>query len=280
MLVAYFGHHKCASRTLAGICRDVASLTGHNFSDITSPIVFGRNMQEIVDKNKISFLSYSNARKGKVDELSDFKGVHLIRDPRDIIVSAYFSHMYSHSTRSWKQLKAHRDILRRSSKEDGLHAEIDFSARNIESIAEWDYQQTNVLEMTFEGLVRDPFPQLLKALRFLGLINHEPPDKYTCISYSYYTGRCCLLVRSLLRIQTKVRRMTINQSELDWILRRNSFERKSRGRARGQEDTMSHYRKGVPGDWRNHFMPGHKDHFRESFGNLLVNLNYEKDNNW
>ncbi len=43
---------------------------------------------------------------------------------------------------------------------------------------------------------------------------------------------------------------------------------------------MSHYRKGVSGDWRNHMKSWHKDHFRERFGNLLVNLDYVIHNNW
>lgn len=71
----------------------------------------------------------------------------------------------------------------------------------------------------------------------------------------------------------------MNQSDLEWILRRIALERKTRGRTRGDEDVMSHHRKGVSGDWQNHFKPLHKENFTEIFGNLLVNLDYEKDYN-
>ncbi len=230
MLVAYLGHHKRASRCFVSICRDIASLSGHYFSDITSPGVFGKNMQEVVQKRQITFLSCSNARQGKVSVLLDFKGIYLIRDPRDIIVSAYFSHMNSHASRGWMQLNAHRDRLRRFSKEDGLHAEIDFSARNIDSIAEWDYQQPNVHGMKLEAVVGKPLPQILKAYRFIGLMDHEPPGIFPGVMRYYLAGRCSLRARSLLRLQTKRPHKTMNQSDLEWILRRNAIERKTRAR--------------------------------------------------
>lgn len=80
--------------------------------------------------------------------------------------------MNSHSSRDWRQLNAHRDRLRRSSKEDGLHAEIDFSARYTDSIAEWDYHQLNLHEMKLESLVGNHFLMILKEFWLLGLMDH------------------------------------------------------------------------------------------------------------
>src|SRR5260370_32430241 len=48
------------------------------------------------------------------------------------------------------------------------------------------------------------------------------------------------------------------------------FERLTRGRPRGQEDPSAHERKGVAGDWRNHFTGRVARHFRDLFGELLV----------
>jgi hypothetical protein len=40
------------------------------------------------------------------------------------------------------------------------------------------------------------------------------------------------------------------------------------------------YRKGKPGNWREHFTDANKRIFKETSGDLLVRLNYESDNDW
>ena len=61
-----------------------------------------------------------------------------------------------------------------------------------------------------------------------------------------------------------------------------SFERLS-GRKPGGEDYVLDFkkqRKGVAGDWRNVFTKTDKHVFKETAGDLLVDLGYEKDLNW
>ena len=59
-----------------------------------------------------------------------------------------------------------------------------------------------------------------------------------------------------------------------------SFERLSKGRERGQEDTSSFYRKGVAGDWTNYFTERDKEIYKEEAGKLLIRLGYERDLDW
>lgn len=40
------------------------------------------------------------------------------------------------------------------------------------------------------------------------------------------------------------------------------------------------YRKGQPGNWREHFTPANKTLFKEVAGDILIQLDYERDNNW
>jgi hypothetical protein len=63
------------------------------------------------------------------------------------------------------------------------------------------------------------------------------------------------------------------------LLERSSF-RFYAGRERGQEDRKRFYRKGIAGDWKNHFDDGEKRIFKEVAGDMLVRLDYEKDLNW
>jgi hypothetical protein len=58
---------------------------------------------------------------------------------------------------------------------------------------------------------------------------------------------------------------------------RTRFDARSGGRRAGQEDTASHYRKGVAGDWVDHFTPVHVEAFQERFGGLLDRLGYAED---
>jgi hypothetical protein len=66
---------------------------------------------------------------------------------------------------------------------------------------------------------------------------------------------------------------------LDKIVRVHSF-RSQAGRDRGEEDITSFLRKGIEGDWKNHFSETHKQRFKEIAGDLLIELGYEKDYRW
>lgn len=71
------------------------------------------------------------------------------------------------------------------------------------------------------------------------------------------------------------------------IIRRNRFERATVGqkiwqkaRQPGQVDPQSHFRKGITGDWHNYFQPHHRQRFKELTGTSLIELGYEKENDW
>ena len=59
-----------------------------------------------------------------------------------------------------------------------------------------------------------------------------------------------------------------------------SFERWSKGRQRGREDSSAFLRKGVAGDWRSVFTEEDRRVFKEAAGETLIKLGYEKDRNW
>jgi hypothetical protein len=58
-----------------------------------------------------------------------------------------------------------------------------------------------------------------------------------------------------------------------------SFERLAGGRSRGQE-AASFFRKGIAGDWKNTFTEQDRQDFKAVAGDLLIELGYEKDNDW
>jgi hypothetical protein len=71
-----------------------------------------------------------------------------------------------------------------------------------------------------------------------------------------------------------------NKKVLRQSVRAESFEKRSGGRKRGEEDSTSARRKGVAGDWKNAFTERDKAIFKETAGELLVELGYAKDMSW
>ncbi len=60
----------------------------------------------------------------------------------------------------------------------------------------------------------------------------------------------------------------------------NSFNRMSGGRARGEESGSAFVRKGVAGDWRNHFTPALCDLYKTRIGRFLIDFGYETSDDW
>lgn len=52
------------------------------------------------------------------------------------------------------------------------------------------------------------------------------------------------------------------------------------GRKPGQIDPNSNKRKGIPGDWRNHYTPECSALFHQAFGDVLIDVGYEKNDAW
>ena len=63
------------------------------------------------------------------------------------------------------------------------------------------------------------------------------------------------------------------------IVERHSFQRAT-GRKPGTADAKSFNRKGIAGDWKNHFTPDLKERFKAIAGEALVRYGYEKNNQW
>jgi hypothetical protein len=110
--------------------------------------------------------------------------------------------------------------------------------------------------------------------------------------YSWHQNRdpdLSLIIRyeDMLNDDAKVLRQVATHFDLDAsdetierITRANSFNAMSGGRTKGQESRSDFARKGVAGDWRNHFDKKIKSRYKEIIGQTLIDFEYEQSLDW
>lgn len=276
-IMAFFGHHKGATTWICSIIHPVAALLGRNYANYYHTRLFDYDLKKALTENNIRFFSYTNAEFKYVKEVAeDIKGFHVVRDPRDMCVSAYFSHLHSHPTEDWPELVGHRQKLEQLSEDEGLLAEIEFRRLHFDQMNSWDYSLDNILELRMEDLTAWPYEGMLEIFEFLGAIDH---------------GDDALSIMTLIKERSihhlgkrlgvgSVARDKISPVELLAIVYDNRFEKKAGKRKKGVENARHHYRKGVAGDWVNHFKKEHVELFKANYNDLLLKLGYEEDEDW
>ncbi len=269
----FFGHHKCATRYIISICDEVNRVLGLTSKEFHNDDMFAHDLPGALKANPVDFVYYSNAKIGPVRQLGkDFKGIHVIRDPRDIIVSAYFSHRNSHPSDDWPKLVEIRNRLLALPLSEGLMYELELMRPRIDDIADWDYEQSTTIEIKFEDLIVNPYDTLFDAFMFIGLARD--------VNMSSIRQTGGLFASNVRRLLGSHKRDYLSLSELAQVIRDNSFSSKTKGRRQGEEDAKHHYRKGVAGDWRQYFERQHIEFFKENYNRCLIKLGYEKDIDW
>ena len=278
MLRAFFGHHKCASSWAGLICSDACRELGLRHEIVHDAQPLPVSLAAHVRDRAVEFLSYTNADIDHVRRLAPMRAFHVVRDPRDVVVSAYFSHLHSHPTEEWPELLEHRRALASLSAEEGLLLEMKFRERQMQEMYSWDYERDDVLELRMEDLVAHPFAHALRIFSFLELLDEDDLTPSRRARWLLAKALRRLERDTPLRVGWRPRR--IPAERLLGIVWEHDFAKKARGRKQGQEDRKSHYRKGVAGDWRNHFQSRHVSFFKERYNELLLKLGYERDPDW
>lgn len=256
MRYIFFGHHKAATNFCNEIMLDVARLKEGVHVALHSPIVFRDNLERHLEITGAKFISYTNADYTHVSKMEgDYRGFHVIRDPRDTIISSYFSHRDSHPSDDWPELDVHRKKLKDMDEQGGMLEELKFSGKlpcngyDLSPLllsGKWTYDNPLVFEMRFEDLIKNPCRMMLMALR------HMDPDGW---------------------------KNPLDLFKLQRIVKSHTFKklRKSSSRYNG-----NHYRKGKPGEWRDYFAkyPLLKEDFKSRFGDLVIQLGYESSIDW
>jgi hypothetical protein len=276
----FFAHHRSASSSTNDILRELSRHFGWRFVTVHNATMYDNDLRAFCLEHRPDLLTLSNARPQHLPDLPDFRGVHVVRDPRDVLVSSYFSHRESHPTQNWPELRAHRKELQGVDEEQGLLLEMACRAEQFADLGAWQYDDPRVLEWKMEALVADPGMHFRKLLEFWGLAWDARGGIAASLRPSANRLLAALEWRTPVKALPRWRTNAICARALDEALATHSFNRKSGGRSPGETYNSHHYRSGAQGDWRQHFSKQVTEVFKERFGALLVHLGYEQGLDW
>lgn len=232
----FFGHHKCATNWIRRLFRDLCTIKKWNYR-----VYKGRGKNLTFPRSDCYVYMYVNANSNCVTKMtSNSRGFHLIRDPRDALVSQYWSWKNVHQNNNEMILNT-RKKLQKLNIEDGLIEILDVFVM-LQQLRDWSFNRyKNILEVKYENLVENPYSQFQNIFNYL--------------------------------------QIDISDQDFQDLVDRNSFQ-KITNRIPGEEDYNSHFRKGIAGDWKNYFTERVKYVFKERYGNELIRLGYEKNLDW
>ena len=165
----------------------------------------------------------------------------IIRDLRDTLVSVYFSVKFSHQAIA-EEIVKWRSVLESVNEEDGLLYMLD----------EWLPRCADIQTSWLDG--------------------KEPIWKYEDLLQNDHA-----IFEQILLDQCQ---LPVSRERFREVVEANQFEKLSAGRQRGAEDVKSHERKGISGDWKNHFTDKVKSEFKRKYGQILIDTGYETDLSW
>ncbi|MEM9706500.1 MAG: hypothetical protein AAF850_10545, partial [Pseudomonadota bacterium] len=188
--VVFFGHHKCGSRFFRNqIFKQIADIKGARLRkyEVASP-PFKYSISEDLDICNMDFdrlgvegpdvVLFSNAGERSLakvrDNASEWLGVRVLRDPRQVLVSNYFHHKGDHQDVNeeagwiWEQLVQDKPILRDLPEEEGLLYELDNISKDIiENQLLANFDDPAVLTIKLEDFSANPTQGLSDLAVFL-----------------------------------------------------------------------------------------------------------------
>ena len=183
----------------------------------------------------------------KLDTLPNYVGSHMVRDPRDVIISGYFYHKWANEP--WNNLaraeyrgRSYKEHLNSLSQEEGLIEEIKRVSFWVPHMAKWNYNNPKMFEIKYEDIIKDEQPIFRAMFQHYGF-SEKAVDRCCAIAEGFSVGR---------------------------------LKKKKKKNAKGG----MHIRSGKTGEWQTVFKEEHKQLFKEMYPGALAKLGYEKDDNW
>jgi len=166
---------------------------------------------------------------------ADSSSLHVIRNPLSIVLSAYHSHLKTHSVEGWPELETQRRVLQQVSFDEGLLLTIAFleshhffrgTSGPLHSMKNWNYSDQRMQTVRMEDLVVD-VPGLLR-------------------SFEARTGKKLVL------------------EDIDRFYFKNFTRRQI-----GEVDSSSHYRSGSSEQWKKELTAAASNYIKSHYDDLI-----------
>lgn len=237
-VIVHASHHKAGTTWFQNILVGVGQRYGLNVQILRKSEVPERNADIVLNQGS----------RGVVEGIAHLRGSHMVRDPRDIAVSAFHYHLWTkekwvHEPHEAYGGLSYQEYLKSLDPHDGLSAEIRRLGGTVfRLMSEWDYHRSEYLELRYEDVIVDEATWFDRLFRHYGF--NDPAV-----------------------------------AEALEIAERNSFGSATK-RGLGEVTEGSHMRSGRPEQWREEFTDDHIALFKQRTGDLLIRLGYESDDRW
>ena len=237
-------NHKCGSQWVRDVLTAPEILRGNHLQHVAHPPDLGNpdGWKSLPQNSIYSPVYWINALEWCALREPGDHAIVVIRDPRDVIVSLMYSWLYSHANTPFVDVV--RDTLFSSESTDARLARVLVYGGRLwqRFFYSWtEFRSTDVLVVRYEDLVADQEATFGSILTWLG--------------------------------------WEWQRATLASVVERFSFERRS-GRQPGVADPMSHYRRGIAGDWREHFTRELGGLWESLAPGLLARTGYEQSDDW
>ncbi len=177
--------------------------------------------------------------------------VVVLRDGRDVMISFYYQSLFANERFNSRLV----EITRRELQFD----DYDDIKKNLPRFIEYKFTTRKHPRFTWSDFINDWLDKDAAFIRYENLLQ-DP-------------------VEELAQALYVVKKNGPDRKILEQIVEKYSFETMSK-RKQGEENKHSFLRKGIAGDWKNHFSKEAREVFNSFAGNELIKLGYEDDERW